>query len=323
MIKTMLHNPKTGKTIYGDEGLFSEWKHNTDLWIWADFDNEDLEHEKTLFEKTFGLHPLAISDAQNDRHPPKLEAFDDHFFLLVSGLDKISKGIDFGILPISFFICNRFLVTRRALESVSIDKIWNLTKKGNIKLSNGIAHITYLILLQITDRYTSVVLELENRLEEMEDDMFENPRDALLEELISYGRTLKRLRRIFEYHQYLFKGLSRQDSSFLKMTDHHEFNDLLEHTERLASLTILYKELTDDLMNGYISITGHRLNQIMKILTVVTVVFLPLTLIAGIYGMNFEYIPELKVKSAYFILLGFMSFIAIILLIVFRKMRWI
>jgi magnesium transporter len=97
----------------------------------------------------------------------------------------------------------------------------------------------------------------------------------------------------------------------------------LEHTERLASLTILYKELTDDLMNGYISITGHRLNQIMKILTVVTVIFLPLTLIAGIYGMNFEYIPELKVKSAYFILLGFMSFIAIILLIIFRKVKWI
>ena len=157
----------------------------------------------------------------------------------------------------------------------------------------------------------------------MEDDMFENPRDALLGELISYGRTLKRLRRILEYHQYLFKILSRKDNYFLKIKDYHEYNDLLEHTERLTSLTILYKELTDDLMSGYISITGHRLNQIMRILTVVTVIFLPLTLIAGIYGMNFEYIPELKQKNAYFILLGFMSFVAISLLIVFRKIRWI
>ncbi len=71
------------KIIFGDEELFSEWKHNTDLWIWVDFDQEDPEHEKTLFKNIFGLHSLAISDAQNDRHPPKLEAFDKHFFCLL------------------------------------------------------------------------------------------------------------------------------------------------------------------------------------------------------------------------------------------------
>jgi magnesium transporter len=323
MIRTVLYNPKTDKTIFGDEKLFSEWLHNTELWIWADFDNEEQEHERTLFKTIFDLHTLAISDAQHDQHPPKLEAFDKHFFLLVTGLNKTSNGIDFGTLPISFFTGDRFLITRRALESVSIDLIWSQTKKGKIKLSSGIAHITYLILLQITDRYTSFVLKLEKRLEEMEDDMFENPRDALLGDLLSYGRTLKRLRRIFEYHQYLFKSLGREDNSFLKIKDLHEFNDLLEHTERLTSLTILYKELTDDLMSGYISITGHRLNQIMKILTVVTVIFMPLTLIAGIYGMNFEYIPELKKKDGYFMLLGFMSFVVFGLLIVFRKVKWI
>jgi magnesium transporter len=319
----MLHNPKTGHTVYGDEALFSEWRQNTELWIWADFDNEEQGHEKTLLKDIFGLHSLAISDAQNKRHQPKIEQFDDHFFLLIQGLDKYSKAIDFGTLPISFFIGHRFLVTRRAFESISIDKIWDMAQEGHVKLSNGIAHITYLLLLQMTDRYTNIVQQLEEMLEEMEDDMFENPRDALLGELLAYGRTLKRLRRIFEYHQYLFKILSREDNSIIKMKDHHEFNDLLEHAERLTSLTILYKELTDDLMNGYISMTGHRLNQIMRILTVVTVIFLPLTLIAGIYGMNFKYIPELDMKNAYFFLLGFMSFIAISLLVIFRKVKWI
>ena len=111
----MLYNPKTDKTIFGDEGLFSEWQHNTELWIWADFDNEVQEYEKTLFKTIFGLHALAISDAQHDLHPPKLEAFDKYFFLLVTGLDKTSKGIDFGTLPISFFIGDCFLITRRAL----------------------------------------------------------------------------------------------------------------------------------------------------------------------------------------------------------------
>jgi len=91
----------------------------------------------------------------------------------------------------------------------------------------------------------------------------------------------------------------------------------------IASLTNLYKELTDDPMDGCISITNHRLNQIMKLLTVVTVIFLPLSLLVSMYGMNYEYIPELKFKYGYFILLGLMATIAISLLLLFRKMRWL
>ena len=86
MIKTMLHDRETGETLWGDEGLFAQWTENPRLWIWADFDNEDPLQEKSLFSKTFGLHPLVIADAQRDRHPPKLELFDEYFLLLVHGL---------------------------------------------------------------------------------------------------------------------------------------------------------------------------------------------------------------------------------------------
>ena len=113
------------------------------------------------------------------------------------------------------------------------------------------------------------------------------------------------------------------DHPFIGKQERHEFTDAFEHTERLASLTTLYKELTDDLMNGYISVTSHRLNQIIKVLTVVTVVFLPLTLLAGIYGMNFEDMPELKIRNAYFVVIGVMGLIVIGLLLLFRKIRWL
>ncbi|MCK5697635.1 MAG: magnesium transporter CorA family protein [Gammaproteobacteria bacterium] len=323
MIRTMLYNSKTKETHWGDEQLLSEWENNPDVWIWADFDNENLAHEKALFKKTFNLHDLAISDAQSKRHPPKLEAFNKHFFLLLSGLNKTSSDINFGTLPISFFVSHRFLVTRRVLESVSIDKIWKEANSGNIDFSKGSTHVAYMILRQITDRYTNIVLGLENRLEEIEDEMFENPCDALLEELLGYNRSLKKLRRIFEYHQHLFQKLRQKDNSFIEKNEYHEFNDIFEHTERLASLTMLYKELIDDQINGYISISTHRLNQIMKVLTIVTVIFLPLTLMVGIYGMNFEYMPELKIKNAYFVMLSIMTFIVISLLFTFRKIKWL
>jgi len=107
MIKTLLHNRTTGETRRGDESLFAEWKDNPDLWIWADFDDADPEHEKALFIEAFNLHPLAISDAQRERHPPKLEVFDDCFFLLMKGLDADTTDIDFSTIQIAFFVGGR------------------------------------------------------------------------------------------------------------------------------------------------------------------------------------------------------------------------
>ena len=323
MIRTMLHDPRTCETRYGDENLFAEWLNNPELWIWADFDNEQPSMERTYFVEVFDLHPLVIADAQRERHPPKLELFDNYFFLLVHGLDVSTPGIDFKSVPIAFFVGERFLVTRRKAQSVSIDSTWEDARTGGIEVARGPTHLAYRILRRVTDRYTSLVEGMELGIENMEDEMFENPRDALMEDLIAYGRNLKRLRRVFNYHQSVFERLSRKDQPFVGKQERHEFTDVYEHTERLASLTTLFNELTDDLMNGYISVSSHRLNQIMKVLTVVTVVFLPLALLVGIYGMNFEYIPELKFANGYFILLGVMAAIAVSLLLLFRKIRWI
>jgi magnesium transporter len=200
---------------------------------------------------------------------------------------------------------------------------WADAQSGEVEMARGPAHVAYRILRRVTDRYTNLVEGLERGIYAMEDEMFENPRDALPEELIAYGRNLKRLRRIFNYHKDLFERLSRKDQPFIGKQERHEFIDVYEHTERLASLATLFKELTDDLMNGYISVTSHRLNQIMKVLTVVTVIFMPLTVLAGIYGMNFENMPELKFQNAYFVLLGVMGTIVAVLLLLFRKIRWL
>jgi len=164
---------------------------------------------------------------------------------------------------------------------------------------------------------------MEQKLEDIEGKMFVNPRGALLEGLINYGQNLKRLQRIFNYHQAIFSRLSHKDHTFIGKQERHEFTNVFEQTERCASLCSMYKELSDDLLNGYISVTSHRLNQIMKVLTIVTVIFLTLTLMVGIYGMNFENILELKVENDYFIFLGVMAAIMIALLLLFRKMRWL
>jgi len=323
MIKIFLRNMKTGDTRWGDESMLDEWNSSPDLWMWADFSNLEQQREKEIFAETFKLHPLAISDAQRKRHPPKLEAFDEHFFVLMQELDATASDIAFSTIQVAFFVGKRFLVTRHDFESTSIDNVQRDIEAGQLNPSRGSGYIAYSVLRRLTDRYTKLVESLEPKLEDIETEMFEHPRDSLLEKLMEYGRNLKKLRRIFTYHQEIFSRLSRKDYPILGKQERHEFLVAFEHTERLTSLTTLYKEVTDELMNGYISITSHRLNQIMKILTVVTVTFMPLTLIAGIYGMNFENMPELKIEKAYYVLLGVMGFIVCGLLLLFRKMKWL
>ena len=318
-----MRNMKTGDTRWGDESMLDEWSNDPELWMWADFSNVEQGREKEIFTEIFKLHPLAISDAQRKRHPPKLEAFDEHFFVLMQELDASASDIAFSTIQVAFFVGKRFLVTRHDFESISIDSVMRDIDAGVVNPSRGSGYIAYNILRRLTDRYTKLVESLEPKLEDIETEMFEHPRDSLLEKLMEYGRNLKKLRRIFTYHQEMFSRLSRKDYPIIGKQERHEFLVAFEHTERLTSLTTLYKEVTDELMNGYISITSHRLNQIMKILTVVTVTFMPLTLIAGIYGMNFENMPELKIQNAYYMLLGVMGFIVGGLLLLFRKMKWL
>ena len=175
----------------------------------------------------------------------------------------------------------------------------------------------------MVDRYLGILLALEPRLDELEEEIQRQPRDEMLGELAGYKSHLKKLRRIFAYHQQVFSGLRTGALPGFGAEVRHELNDVYEHQERAASLSGLYYELAADLIESYLSIASHRLNQIMKVLTIITAIFVPLSFLAGLYGMNFEYIPELHTHSGYFILLGVMAGIAVALLALFRKQRWL
>jgi magnesium transporter len=175
----------------------------------------------------------------------------------------------------------------------------------------------------VVDRYAPVVLGLERRLDALEEEIAERPGDELLMELQGYILRLRKLRRTFGYQQSCFDELRQSGSSLLSEANAHEFQDLYEHMERMTSLSALLAELARDLRDGYISLSGHRLNTIMKTLTIASVIFLPLSFLAGVYGMNFDHMPELHAERGYFVLLGVMTAIAGTLLWVFRRTRWL
>lgn len=307
----------------GGAELLDGWRADSEDIVWVDFDQEDKSRERSIMEQTFNINPLAMDDAQRDRHPPKLEWFDKYFFLLLKGFTADTDSIEFSIVHISMFVGRNFLVTRHALTSPSINIVMDRIGRDEIDASKGPAHLCYKIVRTMIDRYTPIILKLENRLDNLEEQMLEDPNDELLAELVSYNSQLKKLRRIFGYQQAILSELPHGDSKVMGEHNRHEFQDAFEQMERLASLSAMLQELTRDLIDGYISISSHRLNNIMKILTIASVIFLPLTFIAGIYGMNFENMPELKSTYGYFLVIGVLVSIAGGLLFAFKKMRWI
>lgn len=317
-----LHIGKDGEVTAGGIELLDR-PRKPDEWLWLDLQDEPAAEERKLLQGGFGLDALAVADAQRDRHPPKLEVYDDHFFLLLKGLDAATQDIDFTTIQIALFVGPDFLVTRHSGRSLSIDKHWERLAREPRDADRGSLHWAYRVSRSVADRYQPVLLGLEERLDQIEDELFGSRTDALMEELVGYNTRIRKMRRILAYHEGIFRALSREEGLLADSPLRHEFVDVHEHMERYASLAGLYQELISDLVDGYISLNGHHLNQIMKVLTVVTVIFVPLTLLVGIYGMNFEHMPELKAEHGYQILLGAMIAIVVTLLGLFRKMRWL
>lgn len=322
MLRAATINSSTTELKTGSESLIAEWKKTGESWIWIDLEAPEPELEIALL-KQFSISDLAISDARRARHPPKFEVFDDYYFLLVRGLDAEITEFEYKVMQMALFVGKNFLITRRSQRSVSIDRVWAEMLEVPRTVARGPELAAYKISRCIADRYTPILMGLEDRLEELEAHIFANPDDQLLMELTEHNGNLKKMRRTLAYQKGIFSALTRHIENSPQQEYAHQFVDVYEQFERLASLAALYQELVVDLSNAFISLASHRLNNIMKVLTITTVVFLPLTLLAGIYGMNFDHIPELHWKFGYFAVLGFMTILAVTMFLGLRKMKWL
>lgn len=323
MIRAFLYRRANKELITGNVELCSQWRQDPDTLLWLDLVDEDADSELRLLQQDFGLHPLAIQDARRDRHPPKLEAFDNHTFLLLKELTADSTTVEFATVQLALFIGERFLITRCSGKSASTDTLFEQLSQDASLFSQGTAAIAMQLCRLMISRYLKILLELEPRLEEMEHEIMRHPHDAMLAELLGYKSELKKFRRVFVYHEQLFREMTNKSFPALNGGIRHQIIDVYEQQERASSLTGLYYELASDLIEGYISIASHRLNQIMKVLTIVMAIFVPLSFLAGVYGMNFENMPELHSPSGYFILLGVMGSIAFALLAIFKLKKWL
>jgi len=304
----MLISP-TQETVIGSRELISQWQENNDTTLWIDLDNVDLEEEKKILTE-FKCHPLAINDVLRERHPPKIELFKDYIFMLYRGIVANDDSLKFNHLQISMFIGKRVLITRHPQSSLAINELF--CEIGEKYLKRSPVHLALRLFHSSCGYYLKEMFSFEAELERIEDDFQLSGNDQMMKQITSYRSQLVKIRRTYD-----------EDTDLITDKETHTVNDLRERLDRLLSLSQMYYDICGDLINGYMSVTSHQLNATMRVLTVITALFVPLTFLAGIYGMNFEYIPELKADNGYFILLGVMAVVSVVLLIVFKRKRWL
>ncbi len=319
MIKCLLI--EQGQSQTGGKELIQEWQSSPGAWIWVDLIDEPAEQEEDLLVNTFQLDEMAVHEAQRHRHPPNFESYDNAIYLLLKPLTAESDTLDFNTLQLAMFSSERFLITRHSKVSPYLEKLWKQTPESHDEKETSLS-IVEAMCRRVVQRYGQILLNLEQRLDEIEDQLFDDPSDRLMKELVGYNTGLRKMHRILNYYVSIFSQLHKQ----LTVTENDKqnaFEDIYSLIERFNSMSEMYQNVITDLIDAYISLNGHRLNQIMKVLTVVTVIFVPLTLLVGVYGMNFENMPELKSHYGYYILLSVMTAIAVLLLYVFRRVRWL
>jgi len=304
-----------------DPGVLPDLLKNKHSVLWIDLE-DPTPSEVEILSKVFGFHPLAIEDCFSNAHLPKVDDFGDYLFLILHGIKPDVKPRFFTTAQLNFFMSKNYLVTFHRQPSRSIEYAKNRCVKDAIPLSRGLDLLLHQILDRMVDNYFPILDDFDRLIDRIEDEVFKRSTQETLSKILSLKRDLMQLRRIAGPQREIFNRLSRDEFAVITERAHIYFRDVYDHIVRIWDLTESYRDLMNGVLEAYLSVVSNRLNAIMKILTIFTAILMPLTVITGIYGMNFQYIPELTWRYGYFTVLGVMAVISIGLLYFFKRKEW-
>jgi magnesium transporter len=292
--------------------------------VWIDSWGVDNPEAVQLARQLFGFHPLVIDDCFEAREHPKVEPFPEYIFLITHGIAPDAHAEDAETIELDVFLGKRFLFTYHERPSRSVAGTADLVRRNQGgPLTRGPGAVLHAILDRQVDSMEPLVDQVETRIEEVEDRVLVRPGSADLVTLLALKRNILKLRRWMTKQREVVLRLARNEFALVDPREAVHFRDIYDHLYRFTELLETHREMTTSLQEAYLSITNLRLAEIMKFLTLFTAVLMPLTLITGIYGMNFDHMPELRRSWGYPAVLGLMVLVAGSILIYFRRKGWL
>ena len=299
------------------KGLFGE---NAVCWI----DVQGLGDESVLRELAdlFSIHPLALEDVANVPQRPKIERFEQHTLCIT----RMAQIVD-GTLEreqVSLFVGSNYVLTFQEHSGDVFDPVRSrIRQRGPVISASGPSYLAYALLDAVIDGYYPIMEVLGEKLEGLEDEIVASPRPAVLSEIHQAKRDLLALRRAIWPQREAINALIRDEDPLISDTVRVYLRDCYDHCVQLMDAIDTYRELAGGLMDVYLSSVGNRQNEVMKVLTIMASIFIPLTFMAGIYGMNFEHMPELHTRWGYPVLIAAMVVVAAGMIIYFYRKGWL
>ena len=271
-----------------------------------------------------GFHPLIQEDIVNTLQRPKVEEYTDHIFFVLKMIKYDEESEEIDVEQVSFILGDRYLVSfqERHGDCFNIIRQRIRENKGIIR-KMGADYLAYSLIDMIVDGYFTVLEQIGDRIEEIEDELVINPQIDTLHDIYAMKRQMIGIRKSVWPLREVISRLDRIGSKQFKEGTSIYIRDVYDHTIQVIDAIETYRDLLSGMLDIYLSSISNKMNQIMQLLTIIGTIFIPLTFLAGIYGMNFEYMPELGWRNAYPALWGIMIVITGVMVLFFRRRKWL
>ena len=296
---------------------------SADSFNWIIIDNNDVSIKKEI-GKIFSIHDVVMEDMISVEQRPKIEDYGEYIHISLKDIYYGQYENDIIVSQINIIFASDFIISFHDNNEKSyMDIIKKIKIKKNIKKEHKTDYIAYCIIDKIVDNYFTVLEDIEEKIEEVEERLLEDATNKELQDIKIFRKKILFLRKSIWPIREAIDRLEDINSHIIHENNYIYFKDVKDHLISVIYTLEIFRETTAEMIAIHLSITSNKMNSVMKALAVVSIIFMPLTLIAGIYGMNFKYMPELDLKYGYFAIIGVMLTISISLILYFKKRDWI
>ena len=290
--------------------------------VWVDVADPTGEDFAELAEE-FKFHPLSIEDCRNAHQRPKIEEFPGYYFIVLYEAELIGPNDDLELRELNIFLGKNYIVTVHSRPIRAIETAKRLWTEWTDRAEHGAGLVAYLLVDAIVDDYMPLLDIISERMDDLEDSIFGDFQPEAIQNIFRFKKQLLYLRRSITPLRDVFNTMLRREQPIFARETHVYFQDVFDHVVRTADTIDSLRDMLGSTMDAYLSVSGNRMNMVMKRLTSISTILMSVTLIAGIYGMNFVYMPELQWRFGYVGALLAMVGVGLGLYFYLRKVKWL
>lgn len=322
MIRSLYRNGKGSVTV---DVPVAHWKAallDAQGLLWVDFGEESPQAIEPLMRETFGFHPLAIDDALREAHVPKVDNWGHYLYAVLHSVNFDSASLALTTLELDVFLGHNFLVSSHRSDIQAVERLWTATQRDPGLTARGPDYLLYHLVDLLASEYLPAMDALDEALDRLEDEVFANPGTQTLNVLFQVKRAVLHLRRIIGPQREVLNRLARDTYEVIDPEDRVYFRDVYDHFVRLVDINETLRDLVGGTLDTYLSVSSNRINEVMKVLTIFTALFMPLTFLTGFFGMNFVDLP-FNQSRVMWLSVALMGMVPLGMLVWFRRREWL